>query len=96
MLTININDVHLEKRIAEKAHSIGKSMQQIVEEMLSNALPEKSEGLYYQKLDPKSYGYFIDIDVDESVSDNDNNELFSYVQDSEKYVENLRKNAWRK
>ena len=93
MLTININDVDLEKRIAERARSIGKSRQEIVEELLTKALPEKSGELNYIKLDPKDYGYYI---TGKSISVNDNIELFSHVENSEKYVENLRKNAWRK
>ncbi len=95
MLTVNINDAHLEKRIAKRARSTGKSKQKIVEELLIKALPEKSGESNYATLDPKEYGYYI-TDIDENISENDNTELFSHVEDSEKYVENLRKNIWRK
>lgn len=96
MLTININDVQLEKRIAEKARSIGKSTQEIVKELLTSALPETSQGLYYQKLNPKDHGYFIDTNVEEEIFGNSDKTLFLHVEDSAKYTENLRKNAWRK
>ena len=92
MLTININDAHLEKRIAKRAPSTGESKQKIVEELLTKALPEKNRHLNHVILDPKEYGYYI-TDIGESISENDNTELFSHVEDSEKYVEDLRKKA---
>jgi len=69
MLTININDAELEKRIADKAHLIGKSMEEIVHELLSNALREESKQLNSEFLDPKEYGYYFNRG-DDSISEN--------------------------
>jgi hypothetical protein len=70
MLTINLNDIDLEKRIADKARSMGKSMQEMVEEVLTNALAEKREQRDYDALDPKEYGYYIGVN-EESVSESE-------------------------
>lgn len=96
MLTININDIHLEKRIAEKARLIGKSSHEIVKDLLFNALSGTNEGVYYQKLKAIDHGYIIGPSVDENISDTKEVSLFSHVEDSEKYVEDIRKNSWRK
>jgi hypothetical protein len=58
MLTININDLNLEKQLTDKARSTGKSMQEIIKQLLKE-LPEKSSDLNYEILDPKEYGYYI-------------------------------------
>lgn len=96
MLTININDIHLEKCIAEKARLKGKSSQEIVEDLLTNALPGTNEGLNYQKLNPIDHGYLIETSIDEDIADTDDVPLFSHVKDSGGYIEDLRKNTWRK
>ena len=96
MPTININDIHLEKRIAEKSRLIGKSSQEIVKDLLANALPETNEGLNYQKLNAMDHGYFIGASIDEDIIGSADVPLFSQVEDSENYIEDLRKNIWRK
>lgn len=95
MLTVRITDRYLEKSISEKARLVGKSTQELVEDLLRNALHEKQEGLSYQKLNPESFGYIISADaecesVDEDVS------LFSDIDNAAEYTENLRKKGWRK
>ena len=74
MLTINLNDIDLEKRIADKARSMGKSMQEMVEEVLTNALAEKREQRDYDALDAKEYGYYIGVN-EESVSESETKNL---------------------
>lgn len=95
MLTVNINDTHLEKRIIEKARLKGKSAQEIIKDLLANALPETNEDLQYQKLNPKDYGYFIN-NTDENIADDNNIKLFSQVDDPKEFTETLRKKGWRK
>lgn len=46
MLTIQITDTELEQRIVEKA--IGKSVQQLAQEMLSNQLIDSDEVLGFE------------------------------------------------
>ncbi|MFD1628495.1 hypothetical protein [Pseudopedobacter beijingensis] len=95
MLTVNINDSHLEKRIAEKARLIGKSTQELVKDLLADALLAGNEGLDYQKLNPKEHGYLIDTNGEEDIVAEET-VLFSHVEDTAAFVDNLRKNTWRK
>lgn len=96
MLTIKIKDRDLEKRITEKAHSFGKSTQEFVNELLSNALPESKDDVPYQRLSPNDHGYIIDQAIDVENLSFENSMPFSEVNDVSGYIEDLRKNAWRK
>jgi hypothetical protein len=59
MTTFNINDLDLEKRLTDEARSTGKSIQEIMEQLLLKALPEKGSDLNSEILDPEEYGYYI-------------------------------------
>ena len=96
MITVNINDSHLEKSIIDKARLIGTTTEEIVKDLLLKALPLAKEHFSYQKLNPKENGYIIDFEVDDDITSVKDIPLFTQVDNTAKYTETLRKNAWRK
>ncbi|WP_028296643.1 hypothetical protein [Olivibacter sitiensis] len=97
MLTVRINDSGLERRIVEKARTIGKSTQEFVHDVLDDALTEDSDtGLIFEKLDIKNNGYTMVFSKAEDSVLAEDAEPYSYVTDSATYTEQLRKKAWRK
>ena len=96
MLTIKINNSNLEKRITEEARLVGKSTQEVIEDLLRNALPEKRDELIYQKLTPKAFGYILNANIDVELPLDETVSLFADVDNSAEYVKKLRKTSWRK
>lgn len=95
MITVQINDSHLEKSIKEKARLVGKTTQEVVENLLRNALPENQSELSYSKLNPQNFGYIIE-EENITVSSDEITSVFSDVDNSAEYTKELRKKAWRK
>ncbi len=96
MLTIRINDSRLERTIAEKARQVGKSTEELVQDLLRTALPEKHEGLNYQNLNPQAFGYKIQNSIEFELPNDENISLFADVDNTAEYADRLRKRAWRK
>jgi hypothetical protein len=102
MLTIQISDQRLEKRIADKAQQIGQTVQDFVESLLSENLPNddlrpNEEPIFvFQKLDHMKHGYIIRHELsEEELALIDDTPLFQHVTDSAKFAKELREKSWR-
>lgn len=98
MLTFEINDAQLEHRILEKARSIGKTAQELLKDLLTKAIQEDIalEKLPFEvpKLDYREHISIIDnkLTEEEELLANDSSvKVFSHIQDSAKYVHDLRR-----
>ncbi|PRY35876.1 hypothetical protein CLV58_1133 [Spirosoma oryzae] len=92
MITVHIDDAQLEQRINEEVNATGKSVQLVIEELLSAALPT----LEYPHLNPTEHGHIIADSLDTSNEQSENTTLFSQVSNAADYVSNLRKTSWRR
>jgi hypothetical protein len=92
MITIHIDDSRLEQRIKEESTATGKSLQVVVEELLSAALLTLS----YPRLNPTEHGYLVDDQIEGTNESSTDNPLFGHVSDAADYVTNLRNTSWRR
>ena len=97
MLTLEINDARLEQKILEKARSIGKSVQELVKDIVAEKMQddETPETLPFEvpKLDYRKYVRIIDEPVDDAVDDTP---LFQNGIDSVTFAKQLREQAWKR
>ena len=101
MLTLEINDPRLEQKILEKARAIGKSVQELVEDIVAEKMQadETPETLPFDvpKLDYRKYVHVYDPQLTEEellAADDDTVLPFSHVTDTVEYARTLRKNTW--
>jgi len=92
MITIYIDDSRLEQRIKEKSIATGKSLQVVVEELLSAALPTLS----YPRLNPTEHGYLVNDQIEGTNESSTDSALFGHVSDAADYVSNLRNTSWHR
>ncbi len=92
MITVHIDDAQLEQRINEEVNATGKSVQLVIEELLSAALPT----LKYPHLNPTEHGHIIADSLDLPSEQSADTTLFSQVSDAADYVANLRNTSWRR
>jgi hypothetical protein len=97
MLTLEINDARLEQKILEKARSIGKSVQELVQDIVAEKMQadETPETLPFDvpKLDYRKYVRIIDEPVDDAVDDTP---LFQNDIDTVTFAKQLREQAWKR
>ncbi len=97
MLTIQITDTELEQRIVEKAKAIGKSVQQLAQEMLSHQLIDNDEELGFEipRLDVRQHArtYIPEIseEEEEELAKNPDVKPFSHIKDAAKYIHDIRR-----
>ena len=96
MLTLEISNQLLEQRLLEKARNLGKTAQQIVEEMLADSLLKNKEIITkYPYLDPEHHKSILRFEIEESEITNDK-PLFDHVTDTQTFAKELRKKAWQR
>ena len=99
MLTLEINDAYLEQKILEKAHSIGKSVQELMKDFVVEKIQEeeKEEQLPFDvpKLDYRKYISIIDYDL-ENEDEIDNKPIFQNGIETIEFAKQLRQNAWQR
>ena len=97
MLTIQITDTELEQRIVEKAKAIGKSVQQLAQEMLSHQLIDNDQELGFEipRLDVRQHAQIIDTPLtaeeEELLVQNPDVKPFSHIKDAAKYIHDIRR-----
>lgn len=102
MLTIQITDTDLEQRIVERAKAIGKSVQQLAQELLSNQLIDSDEELGFEvpRLDVRQHArtYTPEISAEEEaeLAKNPDVKLFAHVTDTVAFAKQLRNNSWKR
>lgn len=103
MLTLEINDARLEQKILEKARAIGKSVQELVQDIVAEKMQadETPETLPFHvpKLDYRKYVHVYDPQLTEEellAADDDTVLPFSHVTDTIEFVNQLRKTAWKR
>jgi hypothetical protein len=99
MLTLEINDARLEQKILEKARAIGKSVQELVRDIVAEKMQadETPETLPFDipKLDYRQYVRIYEPDI-ETTDDDSTVQPFSHVTDTVEYARQLRKDAWNR
>jgi hypothetical protein len=79
----------------EKARSIGKTVQELLNDFVVEKIQEeeKEEKLPFDvpKLDYRNYIKIIDYEIENEAISKENTPLFSHVEDSAEYVHNLRR-----
>jgi len=94
MLTLEINDARLEKKILEKARTIGKSVQELLNDFVVEKIQEdeKQDKLPFEftKLDYRKHIKIIDYGIDDEELSKEKTPLFSDIGDTAEYVHNLR------
>ena len=97
MLTLEINDARLEQKIIEKARVIGKSVQDLVKEIISEKIEEDEnpETLPFDvpKLDYRKYVRIIDEPVDDTIDDTP---VFQNGIETIEFAKQLREQAWKR
>ena len=103
MLTFEIDDAQLERRILEKAQAIGKSAQELLKDILTKAIQEEVtlETLPFEvpKLDYRKHSsiYNPELSEEESLLADDASVMpFAHVSDTVEFANQLRKIAWRR
>lgn len=103
MLTFEINDAQLEHRILEKAHAIGKSAQELLEDILTKAIQEEValEKLPFDvpKLDYRNHSSIYNPELSEEeilLADDASVTPFAHVTDTVEFANQLRKTAWQR
>ncbi len=94
MLTIQLNDARLEAQLTQRAQTMGKPTQQLVEELLVEALKQVAPSkLSFVRLDPKQHSQPLQFDIDPLTDDAP---AFQYVSDTVEFSNSLRRNAWKR
>ena len=96
MLTINIEDNELEQCLLHKAEANGKSVEQLVREMVARQLG-KPDKLNFEipRLDVREHARVIDnvltAEEEAALAENPDVKPFSHIKDSAKYIHDLRR-----
>lgn len=93
MLTIQVNDAHLEAQLAQRAQATGKPAQQVAEELLAEALGQLTPSFSYLELDARQHSRPLQFDVDPSTDDAP---AFQHTGDATEFADALRQNAWKR
>jgi hypothetical protein len=94
MLTIQVDDVRLEAELTQRAQATGKPTQQLVEELLAEALTHPAPpALDFARLDPRQHSHLLQFAVDPLTDDDP---AFQHVTDTTLFVNELRRNAWKR
>lgn len=94
MLTIRVSDTRLEARLIERAQAMGKSAEQLIQELLAEALePIEVTTLSFEKLDPNLHSQRLEFDVEPGTDDAP---AFRHITDTVEYANTLRQNAWKR
>jgi hypothetical protein len=98
MLTIQIEDHQLERRLIQKARASGKSVQELARELIAGQLAEP-DALDFEipRMDVRQHTRVIDTPLTEEeealLAENKEIKLFSQVKDSARYVHQLRRKS---
>ncbi|RYF68585.1 MAG: hypothetical protein EOO39_19160 [Cytophagaceae bacterium] len=94
MLLIQVNDAQLEAQLTRQAAATGKPTQQLVEELLTEALKQVTAMEFsFPRLDPKRHSKPLQLAVDPSTDDAP---VFQHVGDTAEFAKTLRQNAWKR
>lgn len=98
MLILEINDASLEQKIVEKARKVGKSVQEMLKDIVVEKIQEEVslETLPFKvpKLDYRQYIKIIDEPLgDEAIDDAP---IFKNDIDTVEFAKQLRKQAWKR
>jgi hypothetical protein len=92
MLTIQVNDAHLESQLTQRAQATGKPAQQVAK-LLAEALVQLvSVKPSFRALDPSLHIRPLQFDVDPSTDDSP---AFQRIYDTTEFASTLRRNAWK-
>ena len=100
MLTVEINDAHLEQKILEKARSIGKTVQELLKDFVVEKIQEeekKEEKLPFDipKLDYRNYISIIDYDIEDE-DKIDDKPIFQNGIETVEFAKQLRQEGWKR
>lgn len=104
MLTLEIKDARLEEKIRAKAKVIGKSVQELINEIIAEKIEEDntiSETLPFDvpKSNVRDYATVYEpLFSEEELEEADDSAVqpFSHVTDTVEYARKLRKDAWQR
>lgn len=100
MLILEINDARLEQKILEKARTIGKSVQELLNDFVVEKIreDEQADNLPFDvpKLDYRKHIKIIDYDLKEGEGNVDDSPLFQNEMDTVEFAKQLRKQAWER
>lgn len=103
MLILEINDARLEQKIVEKARKIGKSVQEMLKDIVVEKIQEEVslETLPFEvpKLDYRNHSSIYNPELTEEESllaDDASVTPFAHVSDTVEFAKQLRKTAWRR
>ncbi|MCU0340291.1 MAG: hypothetical protein MUE30_10420 [Spirosomaceae bacterium] len=98
MLILEINDTRLEQKIVEKARKIGKSVQELLKDMVAEKVQEEeTEKLPFDvpRLDIRMHGKVIDTPLtkeeEKILVENPDIKPFAHIDDAAQYVHQLRR-----
>ena len=98
MLTINIKieDKQTEQRLVEEAHTCGKSVDELVKDLVDEQFADPGERSFeYVKQDVRKHMKVIQYDLTEEeeriLTENPDVRPFSHIKDSAKYIHDLRR-----
>lgn len=100
MLTLEINDARLEQKILEKAHSIGKTVQELLKDFVVEKIQEEEneeEKLPFDvpKLDYRKYIKIIDYEIEDE-DKIDNKPIFQNGIETAEFARLLREGGWQR
>jgi uncharacterized protein YjbK len=99
MLTLEINDARLEQKILEKARSIGKTVQELLNDFVVEKIQEeeKEEKLPFDvpKLDYRNYIKIIDYEI-ENEDEIDDKPIFQNGIQTAEFARQLRQEGWKR
>lgn len=103
MLILEINDASLEQKIVEKARKIGKSVQEMLKDIVVEKIQEEVslETLPFEvpKLDYRNHSSIYNPELTEEESllaDDASVTPFAHVSDTVEFAKQLRKQAWKR
>lgn len=98
MLTLEINDAWLEQKIVEKARTIGKSVQDLLKDLVVEKIQEeesvKTLPFDVPKLDYRKYIKIIDNEINDNIIDDE--PLFQNEIETVEFAKQLRQEAWQR
>lgn len=98
MLTLEINDAWLEQKIVEKARTIGKSVQDLLKDLVVEKIQEEESAktlpFDVPKLDYRKYIKIIDNEINDNIIDDE--PLFQNEIETVEFAKQLRQEAWQR
>lgn len=96
MLTIQIENEKLAQRLIKQAETEGRSVDAMVQEVISEAFDSPDElGIEYPRLDVREHMEVINnvltAEEEELLAQNPDVRPFSHIEDSAKYIHDLRR-----